>query len=367
MSNSPSPKPSYRRPWAVGISTLLLALIWGFVGNASPKADESPCETEAQIPGLNGDASLSIQAVANYSATIYDLFRMNKFKQIDCLADSARSGKELFPGGLWKIHALYTGLSEPPGPNPSEQDWVAHIKLLEAWMSAKPKSITARVALAESYFNYGAAARGRGTADTVSENGWKLFTERNAKARLILEEAATKTGKDPEWYMIMQFVALGQEWDQTVKQALLQDAITFEPNYYYYYRNFAESVLPKWGGEEGETASFLQGASDRIGGDSGDILYFRVAGTLICGCGEYDRDLNLSWPRIKKGFDAVEKQNGPSPENWNLMAHMAVSFQDAPAARKLFDQIGDQWSERIWRDSSSFESGKQWANQQLNP
>jgi hypothetical protein len=194
----------------------------------------------------------------------------------------------------------------------------------------------------------------------------ETFTERNAKARLILEEAATKTGKDPEWYMIMQFVAFGQEWDQMAKQALLQEATTFEPNYYYYYRNFAESVLPKWGGEEGQTASFLKGASDHIGGDSGDILYFRVAGTLICGCGDYDRDLNLSWPRIKKGFDAVEKQNGPSPENWNLIAHMAVSFQDAPTAKKLFDRIGDQWSERIWRDPSSFESGKQWANQQLN-
>jgi len=99
----------------------------------------------------------------------------------------------------------------------------------------------------------------------------------------------------------------------------------------------------------------------RKGGPAADILYFRVANSLVCGC-QTDQGLNLSWPRIQKGFAAVEKQSGPSLENWNSMAHMAQSFSDGMVAFKLFERIGDQWSEIVWRTYPEFESAKRWAN-----
>jgi len=325
------------------------------------KATPSSCAlTDAEVAGLSGDASTDVHALPNYSKTMYGLLKAGKFEQLDCLADSARSHKETFPGGMWKIHAVYLDLVRPP-LHPTEEDWTAHIDLVERWVSARPESITARIALAESYINYGGDARGTGFADTVSESGWRLLEERTAKAKQILEEASTLSTKDPEWYAAMQTIALGSE-GRDAKRALFEQAIKFEPAYYYYYRSYAYSILPKWGGEEGEAEKFLQTAADRIGGDAGDILYFRVSASLVCGCASDDK-LKLSWPRIKKGFDAVEKQNGPSPENWNLFAHMAQSFGDPLVADKMFTKIGDQWSEDIWQTSSSFESAKQWASQ----
>jgi hypothetical protein len=93
-----------------------------------------------------------------------------------------------------------------------------------------------------------------------------------------------------------------------------------------------------------------------------ESAYIRVAGYLVCLC-QTDQQLNLAWPRIQKGFEATEKRYGASPENWNLMAHMAVGFGECEAADKLFIRIGDQWSEDVWLDSSAFESAKQWAKQ----
>ncbi len=309
---------------------------------------------------MNVDASVDVQALPDYEKTIYGLLQAGKFEQLDCLADSVRARKETFPGGMWKIHIIYGGLEKPP-LHATQEDWDTHMQLLQTWVSASPESITARIALAESYINYGWDARGSGFSDTVSDSGWKLFTERTAKAKQTLEEASALPAKCPEWYVAMQNVALAQGWELDARQALLDKAVKFEPAYYYYYRLYANSIQTKWGGEEGEVAKFLQKTADQIGGEAGDILYFRAAATMVCGC-QSDQGLNLSWPRIQKGFAAVEKRNGPSLENWNSMAHMAQSFSDGMVAFKLFERIGDQWSETVWRTYPEFESAKRWAN-----
>ena len=358
------PLPTLRRSHSIPMFFLLLITACGLATAEVPKAKPLACAlTDAEAAGLNGDASTDVHAVSNYSQTMHGLLQAGKFEQLDCLADSARSHKDTFPGGMWKIHAVYTDLVQPP-LHATEEDWAAHIELLQRWVSTRPESITARIALAESYLNYGADARGTGFADTVSESGWKLLAERTAKAKQVLNEAASLSAKDPEWYLAMQNVALVDS-EPAEKRTLFEQAVKFEPTYYYYYRVYANSILPKWGGADGEVAQFLQKAADQIGGDAGDILYFRVAGTLVCGC-QNDQQLSLSWLRIQKGFDAVEKQNGPSPENWNLMAHMAQSFNDAIVAYPLFARIGAQWSETLWQSSSAFESAKQWA-QQVQP
>src|SRR5262249_56790458 len=105
-----------------------------------------------------------------------------KFQLLDCLAEAALSKKEKFSGGMWKVHLLYDGLSRPR-LHATEEDWKVQLERLEHWMQAEPGSVTAQVALAEAYTNYGWYARGENEADTVSESGWRLFGERLAQAR----------------------------------------------------------------------------------------------------------------------------------------------------------------------------------------
>lgn len=341
---------------------LVLAAVRPLADASEPPAKTPVCVTDPVVlTGLSGDASTDIKAVSNYSKTIAGMLKAERFAQIDCLAASARSRKELFSGGMWKLHAIYVGLEKPP-LHATPEDWKTHMKLVQEWVTTRPQSITARVALAESYVDYGEDARGPGYADTVSASGWKLLAERAAKAKKILDEAASLKMVDAEWYVAMQGLALHQGWEKEARRALLDKAVKFEPEYYYYYRLFSNSILPKWGGGEGEVESFLQESADHIGGDAGDILYFRVAANLVCGC-QGDEALKFSLSRMQKGLVAVEKKNGPSPENLNLMAHAAIGSGDALVADKFFTRIGDQWSEDIWQASSYFESSKQWAKQ----
>ena len=308
---------------------------------------------------MNGDASTDIHALPNYRKTISRLLKERKFRLLDCLADSARNRKEIFPGGTWKLHTIYLGLNEPQ-LHATEKDWIGHISSLKQWVSARPRSITARIALAEAYVNYAWEARGHGYADTVSENGWKLFKERSAQGRQILKHASDLRQECPEWYVAMQDVALAQGWAPSAKQALLEQAIKFDPDYFYYYRKYAVSILPEWDGAEGQLGRFLKTTADKIGGDAGDILYFQVASLVVCCQAE---PLNFSWPRIQRGFESLEKRFGVELDNCNRLARMAAIYNDPVVANKMLTRIGNQWSDEVWQTFPYFESVKNWAKQ----
>jgi hypothetical protein len=150
---------------------LLLIATSGFAVASDQTSNANPCQvTEDEAIGRNGDLSTDVHAARDYAATIADMRQNEKFGQLDCLADRARSGKERFPGGTWKLHELYRGLSTPvqyPVTRATEEDWHALLQPLQRWVVARPKSITARVALAWANLNYAYDARGTDYADTV--------------------------------------------------------------------------------------------------------------------------------------------------------------------------------------------------------
>jgi hypothetical protein len=295
----------------------MLLLTSSFAIAADQKSNPTPCNiSENESAGLSVDLGVDVHAAQDYVGTVAQMLKEEEFKKLDCLADHARSDKERFPGGMWKLKELYIGVDEPvPYPmHATQQDWKALFDKLDRWVAARPQSITARVALASAYLGYASDARGEGTVDTVTENGWKLFGERIVKARQILQSTSALPYKCPEWYDAMLVVAENQDWDAAKRHALFEDAFKFEPGYYYFARVRANHLLPKGAGKPGDTEKFTEEVADRIGGDQGDILYFQVASAdyIVCGC---EGDPHLSWERIQRGFGATEKRYGVSMLN----------------------------------------------------
>ena len=344
---------------------MLLILVWTGLSNAAEQ-NSNPCNvSELDAAGLNGDLSVDIHALNNFTDAAARILKEEKFAELDCLADRARSGKERLPGGLWRIQLMYEGLRQPvPYPvHATQEDWTHLLQRLQKWVSVRPKSITARVALALAYLDYAHDARGSGYANTVSKSGWKLFEERTAEARRILEQASTLATKCPEWYAAMQMVSINQSWPVAEARALFEEANKFEPEFYVYARDLAYYLLPKWSGEAGDTEKFVEEIADRMGGDKGDILYFQVAAAnyVICGC---DHNPELSWDRIKRGFEASEKRYGVSMLNLNRIAYLASYFGEGDPiyAEKIFTRIGEQWDEKTWGSKEDFEKIKQWTS-----
>jgi len=301
------------------------------------------------------DAASDAKALDHYHLAVSQLLKQGKFAELDCLSDAARTSKARFTGGAWKLRQLYFGLSTPRPGHPTQDDWKQHFDLIERWRTQNPQSITAPIVLAESYTSYAWDARGDGFANTVSESGWKLFADRLSKAREILDQAAP--ARCPDWYVAMQQIANGQDWKLDQQYDLLRQAIAFEPGYQYYYRILANSLQAKWGGEEGDPARFAEEYANRVGGDAGDILYFQIAENLVCGCEDPEFG-HFSWPRLQKGYAALEKQYGMSMGSLNYFALMASKSEDWVAAEPAFQRIGENWSEDAWLTEDSFKQNR---------
>jgi hypothetical protein len=359
---------SWLNPAVLTLSVFLMIAgatrsLWALSEPTPQKADSSACSTI----DLNFDDKSDVHAIEKYEAALQKLLAQEKFDELECIADSDRSTKAKFSGGMWKLHNFYGGIQEPRG-HATEEDWSTHLARLNRWVAAKPASITARVALASAYIQYAWAARGEDFADKVTASGARLFDRRTQKARQILEQASSLQAKCPEWYLAMQFVALGQGWEKAKAESLLNQAIAFEPDYHYYYRAYANFLSPSWYGEDGDPEQFIQQASDRMGGVKGDILYFRVATFMVRNVPGINVQ-RLSWPRIQKGFAESEKQDGVSLTNLNWLAYFAEYAQDAIVADNTFTRIGDNWDEEVWGTKDHFDSSKaaaaNWAPQVL--
>lgn len=314
--------------------------------------------------GTVPDDDLNLHYNDHYIASIRQHFEKEEFELLDNMAASARAGKTRLPGGFWAIHNLYIPLVDPPQGTykATDADFKAHIDRLNRWIAQRPKSITARVALAGTYLNYAANARGGGYADSVTEDGWQLYSERSATAGKILAEAWDLPEKCPEWFLQMLGVVNAQDGSIAMQKAMFEKAVAFEPEYQYYYRLVAEHLLPKWGGEEGDAAAFVSEASDRLGSKKGDMMYFLTASFLNCAC-DYKAGLHgMSWPRIKSGYAAVEQTYGMSLQNLNKVTMMAVMADDAEYAQTAFARIGDSWDAETWQSRKFFDDNREWAS-----
>lgn len=347
---------------------LLLVATSGFAIASDQKSDPNPCNlSAADAAGLSHDLSTDLQGGYVYVATVARIAKEEKFEVLDCLADHARSGKEKFPGGGWKLYGLYAGLGSPvqyPATHATTEDWNVLLHRLQRWVDARPNSITAPVALATANINFASEARGSGFADTVTESGWKLFEERIAEANRVLQKASALPTKCPEWYVDMLLIARDQGWDATQSREIFEEAIKSEPDFYYPAQTLAYSLLPKWGGEPGETEKFAQEIADRFAGDQGDILYYRIASAPFIIRGG-DDDPKLSWERIVRGYEASEKKYGASLYNLNRIAFMSMHFGgDIVLANKAMTRIGEQWDKDTWGTREDFDMVKKLAAEQ---
>jgi hypothetical protein len=328
---------------------------YGLPGDESRSRAMKPCP---RTDDLDFDAATDVHALDKYASVIAGLLKEERFSELDCIANSARANQSRFSGGGRTLHIFYNAVGQPSFDHLTEEDWRNHFRRLEHWLNSNPESITSRIAMAKSYVNYAWDARGDGASDSVSESGWKLFGQRLDKAKQILDRAANLKEKCPEWYVTMQQIARGQDWPDAQKEKLFHDAVAFDPSYELYYRMRAVDLLPKWGGQEGDASRFAQQVADGIGTKNGDILYFQIAKEIVCPCTDPEFK-NMSWPRLQKGFEALQSTYGDSLLNWNIFALMATKTNDLVVANTAFEHIGEQWDKGTWITADWFHQQKQ--------
>jgi hypothetical protein len=308
-------------------------------------------------------AAMAEEGEDQYRSRITTYFYKQNYEQLEKEAQQARTTKARFPGGVWKLFVFYEAL-DAAGRNKTatDDDWMYYQQLAQEWMKQRPDSITAQVALAEAYLNFGWHARGGGYADTVTDDGWKRFHSQVELARSVLNNAAKLKEKCPYWYEAMQHVATAQGWPKSQARELFEQAVAFEPSYYHYYREYTSFLLPKWCGKDGEAEAFAAETAMNVHGREGLFLYFEIASVMACPCGGENASEHLqrlSWPRIKQGYETLEQLYGTSRLKRNRYASMAVAANDFQTAQQMFSEIGEDWEPGVWWNKANFEKTKE--------
>jgi hypothetical protein len=297
---------------------------------------------------------------------ITELVGRKDFLGLEKLADNLRKSKVETSDGTRELLTFYRilTLEWTDTDETSDAAYKARLDVLKSWVDSKPASTTAQISLARFYKNYAWYARGLGFANTVNDEGWRLFAERLKLAKETLEAAKKLDVKCPVWWDTMQYVALGESWDLASYNKLFNSAVAFDSSYTFFYNNKVMYLLPRWFGQEGDWQKFATESADKIGGEAGDILYARI-GWRIHERGIYEgflRDSGYSWPRLKNGLEAIIKKYPNSLTVASELAFLAYQSKDRECAQPLFERIDQKVDFEIWQnDNARFLRARTWS------
>jgi hypothetical protein len=224
--------------------------------------------------------------------------------------------------------------------------------------------MAAVLALTDAMVGYGWKARGKGFADTVTPDGWRLLRGRTAAVDRLLTDMGERVSRTPEWYCAMIDAGATEGWSRNRVDALFDEAVALEPTYLHLYSSMARYLMPRWRGEEGDWEAFAERSAERLGGRQGSVVYGHIAWQvrkLYRGADFYQKN-RVSWPRVKQGFIDREELYGSSSRNLNAFCELAGAAADRETTRALVARIGDAWDADVWKERKYFDGYRTWAS-----
>ncbi len=284
------------------------------------------------------------------------------FDEIETMVGLLRQHKCRSSDGGWQLYYFYDGLHKGcDDVTPSQRD--AFKALLERWKSAYPESITPYIVEAKVHSAYGWEARGGGYANTVTDEGWKVFREELGFAENILLEAEALNSNDPQFYATMIDICNGLNYSSQELQAFFDKAIAIDMGYFPVYYSRTWSLSRRWGGGPSELEHFAEMVVTLTEEHYGTTLYAQIAASMATHLGEdeFAEDHFFDWKRIDDGYIRLAEEFPESTFYLNQHCLLACIYHQQEKAQSLFRKIGDTHERWVWRGDSGFQAWKQWA------
>ncbi|HVJ13001.1 MAG TPA: hypothetical protein VNC62_15630 [Burkholderiales bacterium] len=285
------------------------------------------------------------------------LLMSRAYDQLDHAADEARTKQIALSDGQPLLTAIYAGvIGCGCGNQLNEELWQVRKQRVEEWARRKPRSLTARLAVAGFPIGYAWMARGGGYASTVSPEGWKLFHERVEQGRKALQALDARIKQDPGWYELMLNVAVSQGWPRERFDALFSEAAGKHPYYSPFYFIRVSYYSPGWYGSLEDAKRVVEDAVERTRPRWGETMYARLnwrdIDTTMFEPGKTD------WPRMRAGFQQMTKEYGDA-WNTNNFAKFACVAKDYETFSGLAAKIGESPIPEAWEPSVHIYKGCQ--------
>jgi len=284
-------------------------------------------------------------------------FGANEFAKLDALvADLTKSGTRT-DDGRFALYLLTLKLDEWLKLWTAEDDKSMNDKL-EAWKQEFPDSSLQPIVAAMHMQATAWRVRGLGYASTVTEEGWRLFRERNNRAWNILIDHKKESAAIPTWYELAISIGIDANIPDDTLRKLFDEGIHRHPGYHPIYFTFARQFAPRWGGNYADADEFILQQTAAKTNPEGEILYARLYWLIDQyenGSPGFFEDSLVSWPRMRKGFERMMAAYPKSAWNQANFAMFACRARDATTYGLLRPKINAGQFEAAAPDGISLE------------
>ncbi len=290
------------------------------------------------------------------------LLNAGNYAEIEKRMAQYRSSREEFIDGRSKLALFYGGLVSVRN-SATDADWQKLEKRLLDWRKKHPKSVTAQVAVAMTYYHGAHLARGEDYSDKVKPEQWELMQKRLELGVEALTAAIPVKAKCPGWYLAALDLLFLEGVEREAFDAVTDEGVDRFPHMTDYHRSQVHSLMDRWYGEPGDWQAYAARIADRKKGQAGDILYARCVWYLITMVDSRNAPelQQFDWKRTKRGFDLLILQ----PESHAASGAFAVAAwlkRDRATLKQLFEkQIGNHIDFAVWRSKDQFKQARKWA------
>ena len=270
-----------------------------------------------------------------YIAKIRGWLAGKDYAAIEAEAGRLRTGAVRLESSAWGLAVFHMGIR---GAGNGREDALREI---EEWMKKEPKSVTAMVSWVDTMTSWAWDARGGGYADTVTEEGGKLFAERLGKAEKFIQQHPEMEGSAMGW-MVKLTVLMGQGAKRDAILKMGEQAVAKFPDYGQLYDLVGRMLLPRWYGQPGDAEEWLKHSTAKLPQPAQDEIYASVS--LVWLRNEYlseRRDKvfsskRLDWTKIRSGAGKVLAKHPKS--TWLAGNYFIAATQagDTDAALEIY-------------------------------
>jgi len=323
-----------------------------FAAHAAPVADCDGVPAPCTAPGyLTWDGPGGLERAR---LTAHFLFDAGRFADLDALIDRYSKLQDRLTDGRFKLSGIAQFLTGMFGSGVDE----AVLEKARRWRTLNPKSAGAALLEAEYWSNAAWKARGSGYGNSVSPEGWQLFRERLERAHETLVAAEPYASENPLWYMQSLEVNLGLGVPLKAQFSLYEQGLKAFPGYFNLHFAMIRFLRPEWYGSNPAIAAFIAAVLKGSPPCAQAELYTRLWWFTVEGV-EDDvdifRDLEVSWPQMKKGFDSLVKSNPDSAWIRSSYAAYACQAHDMMTFTRLRGELGHRIEGRAFRSNISID------------
>ncbi len=306
---------------------------------------------------LRGNGEINYRQLRN-------MLQKKEFGELEETVSWLRTKKKLFSNSNSQLQWFYHSLADRwAGYSPSKEKWL--FATLDSWIKEMPNSVTPLILKARAYKSFAWYARGNKWARETSDDSFDVFKEKLRKAWPILERVEKMDTKDPEIYRLFLGVGLGLGKSRDEMLGFFKKGVAVDSNYVPIYTQYAMTLMPRWGGRQGELEAFAERAAAMNEGVDGEILYAKIATSrvrvFLNSKPEDFLKFTFSYARIKQGHIELLNKYPESGCYLNSYSLFASIYRDRETAKKLFEQIGDGWDRWLWKKELHFNKYRSWA------